>query len=312
ARWAGIGVALSPVLFVISGYHGNTDPLFCALLVLGAYLLVDLRRAATAGAVAALAVGIKLVAVVAVPALLVIAVRQGRPAFVRFGAGLAAVLGLTWSAAVVRQWGAVRSHVLEYAGSNERPQWGLVQLGHWLGDPGWVSRLTGDGRFVVVVLCAGVAAGLAWYRPARGIETVALALVAFLFLSPAFGSQYLAWAVAAAYLLDRAWATVFNLAAGAVLLETYTRWNGTVRWNYANQWGFDHVEVAALFGCWIVLAAVLIQGARALLGPPPRAVGSGAAEAAVVPAGRPPLHGVEHVAAVDDVALGDELADGLR
>ncbi|MEP6851733.1 MAG: glycosyltransferase 87 family protein [bacterium] len=260
ARWAGIGVALSPVLFVISGYHANTDPVFCAFVLLAALLLADRGRPGEAGAALGLALGVKVVAVVAVPALCVLALRQGRTSAVRFLAGFAAVLAVTWGPAVLRDWTAVRVHVLEYAGSNDRPQWGVMQVGHWLDDPGWVAAFSGHGRFAVVMLCAGGAAALVWFRPGRAAEAVALALATFLFLSPAFGSQYLVWAVAGAYLLDRLWATVFGLAAGAVLLETYTRWNGSLRWDYADQWGFDHREVVALFVCWLILGVVLLRG----------------------------------------------------
>ena len=44
ATIAAVIVALSPVLFVISGFHGNTDPLLVFFVLLSAYLLVDRDR----------------------------------------------------------------------------------------------------------------------------------------------------------------------------------------------------------------------------------------------------------------------------
>ena len=78
----------------------------------------------------------------------------------------------------------------------------MAQLGHWAGDPWWAAAVHGGGRFVVVVLCAVVPAVLVWRRPAKVAAAVGLALVGFLFLSPAFGTQYLVWALGAAYLLS--------------------------------------------------------------------------------------------------------------
>jgi Gpi18-like mannosyltransferase len=70
-------VALSPVLFLVSGYHGNTDPVFVMFSLLGVYLLVDRRAPALAGLAVAIALGVKIVPVVIVPALLAFAILAG-------------------------------------------------------------------------------------------------------------------------------------------------------------------------------------------------------------------------------------------
>ena len=256
----GAWVAASPVLFVISGFHGNTDPLFMALALLALHLLADRDRPAAAGVALALALGIKIVPVVIVPALIVLAVHRGRRVAAAFLGGFALALLATWSPALLSHGHEIRTNVFGYAGSNVS-QWGLTQLGHWAGDPLWARYLVGDGRFPVVLLCAGLPALLVWQRPELVAEGVALALVAFLFLSPAFGTQYLVWALAPAYLVRSRFATVFNLAAGALLIEVYTRWDGGLPWDFAREWGFDRGETVAGVAVWAALGAVLVGGA---------------------------------------------------
>ena len=254
-------MAISPVLFIISGFHGNTDPIFAMLTLLAVYLLADRNSPLLAGVSIALALRIKIVPVVALPALVVLAATRGRRHLVEFCSGFGVTFLVTWLPALLSQGQAVRHDVLGYAGSGVS-QWGLAQLGHWAGDPWWAESVRGEGRFVVVVLCAAVPAALVWRRPAMVAEAVGLALCGFLFLSPAFGTQYLVWALGAAYLLSFRWATVYNFGAGVVLVEVYTRWSHGFPWDVANWWGLNAGEVVGAFLVWVALGVVLVQGAR--------------------------------------------------
>ncbi len=267
ATWAGGLVAFSPVLFVISGFHGNTDPIFVMLTLLALYLLGDRDKPVAGGIAMGLAIGIKIVPVVAVPALLVLALTKGRRPLIRFSAGFLAAFGITWLPALIGQGPAVRKDVLGYAGSGIS-QWGLIQIGHWFGNPGWANFLIGTGRFPVVLLCAVVPALLVWRRPGMATEAVGLSLVAFLFLSPAFGTQYLVWAMAGAYLLNFGWATVYNVGAGLVLFKVYTRWSHGFPWDHANYWGLDHVELIGALLVWTCLGIISGLGIRRILRQP--------------------------------------------
>jgi hypothetical protein len=253
---------------VISGFHGNTDPVFVLCTLLAAYLLVDRDRPLLAGLALALALGIKIVPIVVVPALLVYAWRRGPRTLAGLVAGGAGLSALIWLPAV-SQAAHIRRDVLSYAGSGPS-QWGLSQLGHWLGDPAAFGFLAGPGRFLVVAACALLPAALVWRRPDQVFTAVGLALTGFLVTTPAFGTQYLAWAVAAAYLLDAVTATVFNLAAGALLLVVYTRWNRGLPWDFADQWGMHAGETVAAFVVWLVLVLALVRGARGAWSTPRR------------------------------------------
>lgn len=283
ATWAACLVGVSPVLFIISGFHGNTDPIFVFFTLLALYLLADRDHPLAGGLSMGIAIGIKIVPVVAVPTLLVLALSRGRRDVLRFGGGFAAAVAVTWLPALIAEGRAVKEHVLGYAGSGIS-QWGLIQIGHVFGDPGWANFLTDSGRFPIVLLCAAVPAALTWRRPEMVAEGIGLSLVSFLFLSPAFGCQYLVWAVAGAYLLNFGWATVYNLGAGLVLFKIYTRWAHGFPWYHADYWGLKGVELVGALLLWGCLGILSVLGIRRMLagsgrsgdGSPARTVGRSA------------------------------------
>ena len=194
---SGLAVAASPVLFLISGYHGNTDPLFVMLVILGSFLIIDTRMAFAGGVALGLAIGVKLVPIVVLPTIAVYLVKHRRDLLVRAAAGFGTVFAVTWVPAILGEWDGLKRNVLGYSGINDRP-WGLVGFADDLGWS-WASQfMIGPGKYLVLLLCALIPATLAWRRPKLIMESVAMSMVAFLILSPAFGVQYLAWAVAAA------------------------------------------------------------------------------------------------------------------
>lgn len=257
---AAAAVAASPALLVGSGYHGNTDAVFIMFSLLSVYLLVDRRAPGLAGLAIAIALGVKLVPVVVVPTLIAFAVRVGWRFVLRFVVALGTFLALTWTPVILREWQPFRQDVLGYAGGH-KPPWGFVQLGTWVGQQGWVTWFDASGRFVVVLVVALLPAALVLSRPRLVVEASAFAMVGLLALSPAFAFQYVAWAVAPAYLLMNFWpATAFNLFASYLLIEIYNRWSGGYPWYLATPRGATSVERVALFGVWVTLLIVLAAG----------------------------------------------------
>jgi Dolichyl-phosphate-mannose-protein mannosyltransferase len=273
ATFAGVVVACSPILLIISGFHGNTDPVFIMLLFLSVHLLVDRKAPILAGTALALALGVKIVPVVVVPCLLVYALHRGRATLFRFAGGFAAVSALFWVPALLQQWGAIRHNVIGYSGSPSHV-WGLAQLGQIAGNPTWATWLEGPGRMLIVAICALVPALLVWRRPDCVVYGVAFALAAFLALTPTFGTQYLVWGAAAVMLLSPGGGLAFNLLAGVLLAKVYTRWNGGLPWNQARASLFTPGE--GVFGLlvWAVLVWALIEAARRLPARPPELAGA--------------------------------------
>ncbi|MCW2527643.1 MAG: rane protein, partial [Pseudonocardiales bacterium] len=56
-----LGCAASPVLFLVSGFHGNTDPIFVMLCLVSMYCLADRAQPLGAGIALGLAIGVKIV-----------------------------------------------------------------------------------------------------------------------------------------------------------------------------------------------------------------------------------------------------------
>lgn len=255
-----IGCALSPVLFATSGYHGNTDSVAIMFAVLAAWLLTDRRAPLAAGIAAALAVSVKLVPIVAVPALIVAAARAGRPVAARLCAGLVAVLLLLWGPALATVPVALREKVLEYEGGRAR-LWGLVRFADWAGaSESFVAALHSDFHFVFVLLCTAAGAWLAWARPTAPAYAVALSLTLLLLLSTGSAVQYLAWPVVGLCLFGLWEGLAYGVVVGAVTVVVYTG-AGAVRWN---DWALHLAEAG-----WLLLAAGTVTGLRRVLAEPP-------------------------------------------
>ena len=262
ATSSGVLIGASPVLFLISGYHGNTDPLFVMFALLGAYLIVDRDQPLPGGAALALAISVKIVPVIVLPTLAVYLLRRRRDLLVRGFVGFAVVFLVIWTVPVITQWPGLQHNVLGYAGIPAR-QWGLVELNSqhpvaWL-----TAFLIGPGRTLIVLVAGGLPAVLVWRHPAYAIEGVCFSLVVFLALSPAFGVQYLAWTVAAAYILDFGLATVYNLLAGLFLFSVYYSWNGGLHWaGLARGRLFTPAEVTIGLIVWVVLIVIAVSQVR--------------------------------------------------
>lgn len=267
AMWSGVLIGISPVLWSVSGFHGNTDPIFTMLTLASVLLLADRNRPVLAGVAMGLALGVKIVPVVAVPALLIYAAVRGGSTFWRYSGGLGAVFLITWGPALALQGKDVLSDVIGYRGSDLR-QWGLVQVVHWLGNPpGWENFLVGPGRFLVLILCCAVPAWFVWRRPDALPTAVALSLVGFLLLSPAFGVQYTVWPLASAYLVGFRSATFYNVSAGAMVMAIYTRWSGGIHWDRGHASGYTVFEVILGQVAWVALGLVAVLGVRSLIRP---------------------------------------------
>jgi len=259
-------VAFSPVLFVISGFHGNTDPVFVFLTLLSFYLLIDRGKPVPSGVAFGLSIGVKLVPIVALPAM-VASIRKPQE-LRRSMAAVSATVLVTWMPTVVREFSAVRRNVFGYAGYQPlRTPWGPVLFLRSLGSPEAVLNVVvGPGRFLILLVCALLPALLVRRHPEKAMEGLALPIPLFLLLTPAFGTQYLAWAVVFVYLLEPRTATAYSFSAGVMLLWTYTVWSGGIPWYRAHARPLDGVAIALGVVTWLALLACVIQGVRIVRG----------------------------------------------
>ena len=268
ARWCALAVALSPVLVGVSGFHGNTDPVFVCFVLLSVWLLSSRRRAVSAGVCLGLALSIKIVPVVVVPVLLIAAYRQGRRSLTMFLAGFLAVLASLWGLPLLEYYQQVKANVLDYAGSPDR-RWGIPELARWIGVPNaWLNWWVGPGHVSVVLVSSGLGSLLVWRRPKEVAAAAALALSAVLLFSTAGADQYLAWPAAAVFLVDAWSACAYTLLAGVFVTELYTRWSHSFPWGHGVLWDWatarhwSHHEILLAGLVWVALAVNVLLGTR--------------------------------------------------
>ena len=259
ASRAGVTIAASPVIVAVSGFHGNTDPIFIMFMIGALLFLVDKDRPFLAGAMLAVGMSVKIVAALIVPVLVVWLWKQERRRFLSFICTFLGLLLLIWIPAAVTEWSPLLHNVLGYGGVSARP-WGLPQFAVWAGLPGVAAWLAGVGRAFLVLACSLLPAFAVHRKPELVAETVALSVAGFLLLSPAFGVQYLLWPIALSYVLNVRAATVYNILASVLALGLYMRWSGSVVFNNAESAPLTEGERLYAALVWAALLVVVARG----------------------------------------------------
>lgn len=249
-------VAFSPVAILVSGFHGNTDPVMVCLVVLAIYLMDEKRSILWSGLAFGMAMNIKVAPVILLPVFVLWAGTTERR--VRFLAGAAAIFVIASSPLIFQEIRAILGNVFGYRGLIGI--WGLTRIAsgfdnitrHNIFLPGTAAIL----RFSFMPSLVLLAFLLRRYRVSL-FEAVAVSMFWFLSISPGFGVQYLSWLVPFSIAMYPPAQIAFAVFGGAFLAAVYNYWSeGT--WYYADAfkmhgwsgWG----SVLALF-CWATVAA---------------------------------------------------------
>ena len=256
-----LAMALCPVSVVISGFHGNTDPVMIALVLLSVYWLETRRALWMPGAAMGMALSIKIVPVIFIPAILwhIPRMRQRW----RYLASVAAVFVLASLPYIVRNPVLIGRTLLSY--SSTPGLWGFSVLSVFFRDSeswGWLFRSYAAGGKILVlsaILCLSVAINLRPNRPPLILQCGAMAFL-FLFLTPGFAMQYLAWVVPWVLALGFWPALVFYAVSGVFVIIVYNDWCGGFPWSAANvlfrPWEVRHAMLGLL--CWAAVAVILV------------------------------------------------------
>lgn len=217
-------VGLHPVLIMVSGFHGNNDPVLAACVLGAAWLVLEKRKPYAAAVVIGLAINIKLVPILAVPAFFfALPLRVGVPfGLIAVGVGAS---GYVWH--VLQVPDAMLRNVFGYAGSHR--VWGFAKQ---------FSIYDAVGRYVlfggIIAVTAFNARRLRQDRVASLKTGLALTFLTFLVVTPGFGIQYLAWLAAPSVLLGGWFPWAYAAAAGWFQFRVYTWWSQGFPWYYAN------------------------------------------------------------------------------
>jgi hypothetical protein len=269
--WSLVLFALSPVSIMVSGYHGNTDPVMTMFLVLATW---QCMRGAPlwCGILLALSCQIKIVPLFLTPIFFFICMAKGKA--LRFVLSFAVTMLILWVQPLTSFPLVFLKSVLLYSGF-----WGCWGITYWL-------RLTGVPAFghvgyldlpvaeqavmaalkVVIVLATLV---IAWRgRHVRGravFASIGLAWLIFFILSPAVAPQYLVWLMPFAIVLWPVFGA-YLVASSSVFLFLFYNMTSKGAWDLSVATAATNEAITpwALWP-WAVLIAGLVllyKGAR--------------------------------------------------
>lgn len=275
AWWALALFAVSPVSFMVSGFHGNVDPLVPLGLILAAAACVS-GEAALCGLCIGLACQVKIIPVLVAPIFFFHWLHRGKAGAFTATAVATGVIG--WLVPLLAIPGIFLKNVLGY--SSIWGVWGVTYLLRLTDEESLrgiaFSTLTPAQAGIItalkVIVVAGVLA-LAWRRRAAAPEdlltTIALAWLVFFVFAPGFGVQYLVWPAPFFLYLSARWSAAITAAGSVALFAFYTICSHGMPWDKAFL-----VQQAAPYWVpwlllpWAVLAAALVVWRRELVAKP--------------------------------------------
>ncbi|MFL6584796.1 MAG: glycosyltransferase 87 family protein [Chthoniobacterales bacterium] len=240
-KWSIVLFALSPVAFMVSGYHGNVDSIMVCLLVIAAYFCVNERPLWSASFLAA-ACSIKIVPLLLVPAFVAFWCGRNRSAALKFAVAFAVACLAVWSEALINSPRYFVANVLGY--SSFPGGWGITYLAAVVArkfgaqsDPAFLeSLLASVSALKLATVCCVVA--LAWCRRNATapdfLNTLAYCFISFAVLAPGFIPYYLVWFAPFVLLASPRWYVVVTAASGIYLFAYYTIMNHGLPWNVSD------------------------------------------------------------------------------
>ena len=197
--WAIVLLALSPVSLMVSGYHGNTDPVMVFFFVLASYMCVQ-ERPWLCGLFFALSCQIKIIPLLFFPVFFFFWFH--RRLIVSFLAPFVAASLALWSEPLLHFPTLFLKNVVSYGS-----YWGIWGITYWLRLTGfrafswvWFEGFSTPQTIVSDALKIGIVASvavIAWRRRAldgRGLfESIALGWIIFFIFSPGVCAQYMVW-----------------------------------------------------------------------------------------------------------------------
>lgn len=266
ALWVSLIFALSPTLILVSGFHGNSDPVFLFLVLASLYMLLVPRRVVVAGLLFGLAVNIKVVPLILLPAFFFLAAgTRQRMSF--FGAA-ASVLIAGYGYHLSQDFQHLVGNIFFYRGLPRT--WGLGRL---------VDSYRDFGTLVMEAAIVALTALLGWrarqlpegpQRDRKLLEAFSLTFLAALAFAPGFGVQYLAWLVPSFCFVGPLAALAYSLSSGLLLLIVYRDWSGGFPLYFANSFvrGYGSFAYYLIGAEWIFISAVLVWFAMRVLQAP--------------------------------------------
>ncbi len=235
--WGLILFAASPVSLMISGFHGNVDPIMAAALFLST-VAAACGRPALCGALFGLACNVKIVPTALGPVFFFFWLARSGGNVTRFILASGAVMLAGWSVPLIVCPKDYLHNVFGYGST-----WGVWGVSWLLRMTGWEAvqkidfkALTDTQNAIASVLKFAAIGGIAaagWFRrkavPAQFPATLGVAWLLFFIFAPGVGVQYMAWPAPFLLLLSaRGYAAI--TAAATVFLAVFYHSTSEGRW----------------------------------------------------------------------------------
>lgn len=277
--WALALFALSPVHFMVSGFHGNFDAVLAWLLLLAAREGTR-DRAAACGLFFGLACQVKVIPLLLAPALFFFWWARGRGR--EFFVTATVVILAGWSVPLIALPEVFLHQVLGYSSN-----WGSWGVTFWLHATGWPAfaavgfqGLTSWQTAIMSALKVVIVSAALWIgwprRRAPAAElpaTLMLVWAVFFVCAPGVGAQYLVWFAPLLVLQAPRWFAVVTAASSVFLFAFYTTICGRLPWNH----GISTADLLPQWVAWSSLPWLALSGflawslARAAAAPTARA-----------------------------------------
>jgi hypothetical protein len=264
--WALVLFALSPVSLMVSGYHGNVDPVLALLLLVAAWMCIE-QKPLLCGIALGLACQVKVVPLLIVPVFA--AYWWPRKKLLRFASAACVVTLAGWAPALVLAPEAFFRNALGYSG-----YWGI-----W----GWSYALLASGMeaFQKVgidnlhpaqtaamaaskYLIIGATLWLAWRRRKHDVFlTLAAVWTCFFIFSSGVAPQYFVWLAPFLLMASARWYAAFTGASAIFLFAFYNTVSGGLPWYR----GISQNQHIAIWGPWSLVPWVTLLAFMIWLAP---------------------------------------------
>jgi hypothetical protein len=245
-------IAIAPTHILISGFHGNTDPIMI-FFVMAAVWLAGYRDKPAAGGVAyGLALCIKVAPVILVPVLF-LSLTGMRKRFAFFLA-TALVVAFAWSPYIFQEPAAVIHQVFGYKSSYGL--WGFSWLFRELANAWPASQWINNGfsRFGSAFVVAAILALSVWMnrltRKPSLYTQVGMVFLLFFTATSGFAVQYLAWLTPWVAELGALPVALFIVTGSVFLLVVYNYWNLGMPWYMAIAYPWSSHQYFQVL-CWL-------------------------------------------------------------
>jgi uncharacterized membrane protein len=252
-NWWTLGLfAASPVAFMISGFHGNVDPILALMLLLTALACVA-GEPALCGLFLGLACQVKILPLMVSPIFFFFWWYRGQTRKFFPIASATILLGWAWPLLTIPK--VFLHNVLDY--NSIWGTWGLSAVLRLSGAPGMGGVRMGPAGFWIsevlkLVVIAGVFT-LAWRRKGREplsiFTTLSLAFLVFFVFAPGFCVQYLIWFAPFLIVQSELWYAVITAASSIALFVFYTVVSGGLPWDKA----YEAVRTVPQWAPWLLL-----------------------------------------------------------